>query len=885
MNPEFLIRLELAFNEATTLVDPAEKISYLEDLAKRDTELERELRTLLALREESEEFFESREGDYASLLTTTMRVTKRVEKIDEFLEFLARASDPVAGGEIAAVRGFYLSNLIATGPTGFVFHGRDPQLCRDVAIKVLAPSIARVPEQKQAFIDEARLASTVLHDNVVLIHHISAVPDSPLVFYAMEWINGPTLQDWLEQHTQPEFYRDHAMSLLRQLADGLAAIHAHGIIHRDLKPANLMLDSSEKRLKIVDFGIAFEVAQDLGLNAPVGTPLYMSPEQLKSGTATQASDIFSLAEIACVLIWGKHPFEEKSIDRLTTRVTKGTPSLPSSEFGCGAAAQGVLRKALSTDPALRFSNAVDFVDELLNAMKTTHRDGAVSEGKASRSVRGQGANRIDPTIGDAGRAGWLPVARKRRWLFAFVGLAAVLMIIGIANLPDRFSDGFSAQPDRNDSTNPNAVQVASTTDTVRAGRWEDPDHFSNFMGMQLKRIPSLGQSIEVWPPDADHPELFGSLGWQNMRRDIWIASKLVTRRQYLKVMGIQGDSVLQGDNDSESMLSLDAPVTNVNYNDVKRFCERLTELDPDGISYGGCGRNAWTMATYGYRMIAENRRAEPLLATFRRLSRGEAVEDEDLGTMPLIDDVFGSNWEWTFGSSVKPIVLDGVVSYRERPEVPSEPFLELLGGGEKDLFVHSHDMNYGMNDYLHDSHNLSFHLESDGETCYLMPESVGERSWVSYRYRLKKGVISASVRNPFALYQDNASAGIRIRCTDRPVEMPIEECEWHTISALEGPMPEMLFEPIDVTPIVAGAVEIEVEYWLQAVETPLWHVQLGRTNQTSLLGGIFCFQAVTGGREESMRQSVSVPQSFRSPLIGFRVAAYLDEQFLEKTAE
>jgi hypothetical protein len=291
------------------------------------------------------------------------------------------------------------------------------------------------------------------------------------------------------------------------------------------------------------------------------------------------------------------------------------------------------------------------------------------------------------------------------------------------------------------------------------------------------------------------------------------------------------------------------------------------------------------MATYGYRMIAENRRAAPFLATFRRLSRGEAVEDEDLGTMPLIDDVFGSNWEWTFGSSVKPIVLDGVVSYRERPEVPSEPFLELLGGGEKDLFVHSHDMNYGMNDYLHDSHNLSFHLESDGETCYLMPESVGERSWVSYRYRLKKGVISASVRNPFALYQDNASAGIRIRCTDRPVEMPIEECEWHTISALEGPMPEMLFEPIDVTPIVAGAVEIEVEYWLQAVATPLWHVQLGRTNQTSLLGGIFCFQAVTGGREESMRQSVSVPQSFRSPLIGFRVAAYLDEQFLEKTAE
>lgn len=246
---------------------------------------------------------------------------------------------------------------------------------------------------------------------------------------------------------------------------------------------------------------------------------------------------------------------------------------------------------------------------------------------------------------------------------------------------------------------------------------------------------------------------------------------------------------------------------------------------------------------------------------------------------------FGSTWEWTLGASVKPIVLDGVVSYRERPEVPSEPILEVLGGGENNLFVHSHDMNYGMNDYVHDSHNLSFHLESDGETCYLMPESVGERSWVSYRYRLKNGVVSASVRSPFSLYQDNAVAGIRMRCTDRPTEMPIDDCEWHTISELEGAMPGLLLESIDVTPVVEGAVEIEVEYWLQAVKTPLWQVQLGRTTQMNLLSGIFCFQAVTGGREESMRQSVSVPGSFCSPLIGFRVSASIDEPVPEKIAE
>lgn len=246
---------------------------------------------------------------------------------------------------------------------------------------------------------------------------------------------------------------------------------------------------------------------------------------------------------------------------------------------------------------------------------------------------------------------------------------------------------------------------------------------------------------------------------------------------------------------------------------------------------------------------------------------------------------FGSTWEWTLGASVKPIVLDGVVSYRERPEVPSEPILEVLGGGENNLFVHSHDMNYGMNDYVHDSHNLSFHLESDGETCYLMPESVGERSWVSYRYRLKNGVVSASVRSPFSIYQDNAVAGIRMRCTDRPTEMPIDDCERHTISELEGPMPGLLLESIDVTPVVEGAVEIEVEYWLQAVKTPLWQIQLGRTTQMNLLSGIFCFQAVTGGREESMRQSVSVPGSFCSPLIGFRVSASIDEPVPEKIAE
>ncbi|MDG2224112.1 MAG: protein kinase [Rubripirellula sp.] len=873
MNPGYLNRLETAFNEAITLVDPAQKTSYLEDLAKRDSELERELRTLLALKDESEEFFESREGDYASLLTTTMRVTKRIEKVDEFLAFLAQVSGPVAAAEIASVRGFYLNNLIATGPTGFVFHGRDPQLCRDVAIKVLAPSIALIPEQKQTFIDEARLASTVLHDNVVLIHHISAEPDSPLVFYAMEWINGSTLQEWIEHHPQPMLHRDHSLSLFRQIADGLGAIHQHGIVHRDLKPANLMLDVSQKRLKIVDFGIAFEATEDLVQSGPVGTPLYMSPEQLQTGTGTQRSDIFSLAEIACVLISGRHPFAETSIERLTQRVQQGSLDLPTAKVGCGPAAQAVLRKALSTDPASRYSTAAEFSGELLNAMKPTGGNETPAVKTSGEIAPVDVANPIDSASPIAKQSEVLSRTQRSWRIFTVSCLAVALLGIGLMSLRNW------SRSDRAEQSSPmglpGSTDVVGTpaADVVAAGRWEDQDHFLNFVGMQLTRIPEVADSIDTWPIDPDHPELFRNLGWKNMDRDQWLGANLVTQGQYLEVMGPREQ------NADDSLFAPDAQVTDVTFREAEAFCERLTEMDPDGIRYRVCNKNAWTMATYGYKMIAEDTQSEAMLRTFRELSRGESIEDQPLATRPLIEGVFGSTWEWMLGGVSKPVVLDGVVSYRERPEIPSLPFYELLGGGSRDLFVHAHDMNYGMNDNLYGSHNLRFHLESDGETCYLTPGSVGERGWVSYRYRFKKELISARIRHPFFLYQDGSSAGIRMRFSRRPNEEPLEECEWHTILAVDAPLVDNTDQSIDISSLAKGAVEIEVEYWLEAVTTPLWEVQLGRTvyNANRIPRRGFYFQAVTNGREESMRQTVQVPEDFRSPLIGFRVDAYFDE--------
>ena len=855
MTKSFLQRLESAFEEASALPGREAQAEYLTHLSKCDPVLAQELQLLLQLQGEAEEFFESPQSEYASLLSTTLGDTKRGETIEDFLAFLREVSTSSGSEEIAHARGFSFRELIATGPSGFLFRGWDSHLRRMVAIKVLAFSIARNAERRKLFVDEARLASSVTHPNVVPIYHISAEPESNLVFYVMEWISGMTLQNWLDRQSTHMIDEATSIRWVRQLCQGLDAIHSRGIVHRDLKPANVLLEASTNELKIVDFGIAFESAKWSDCNLPAGTPLFMSPEQLRCDRLTNRSDLFALAEIACLLTYGVHPFTEKSIEELSSRVLRGEPSLPTPQDGCAPATQAVLRKALSVDPAARFGDANEFCSAFTASLAVRPASGIQSP-ETETANRTTLENHESLSSRESARQFGLAQRIPTKALLAVIGVALIaLMIIGVRVIDP------SVGTDAVDRRDLDAVAVQDAASKPVQGIW-DGDRFVHPLGLRLRLVPAAKELIETWPPDPARPELFENLGWQNMERAQLIGEHLVTVSQYRDVMGPDTVAVELRD---------DQPVTNVSYDDVLEFCRRLNERDVDGLSYVPCSKNGWTLATYGIPMLDDQLTSASVLQMLDDLSQGKSEDDRGL----LVGDVFGPYWEWTSTRFTKPVTLDGVVSYRQRPEVPNEPLQVLVGGASSPLFVHFHDTNYGMNDHFQDSHNLKWHIETDGETSYLAPEVTGEKAWVSYRYRFTNPVITASVQAPFQLYQSGSSGGIRLRFRTPSTFEPLDNCRWHSIVEYEAPFFFNAGEKIDLSTTLKDAIEIELQYWIESPTEPTWEVQLGRTSRALAVPSVFGFEAVTESPNDWYRKPIAAPRQYKSPLLGFRIEAIM----------
>ncbi|MEC8554666.1 MAG: serine/threonine-protein kinase [Planctomycetota bacterium] len=823
MNPTFLHRLEQAFTEACELNDHGSQAAYCRRIAEEDAALADELRMMLSIRDEAEELF-AHKLDQFSLLLTSLGDTKRSESVQELLDFLGGISESKNEDEIATIRGFSLRELVSVGATGFVFRGVDNQLQRDVAVKVLAPSIARDSERRRAFTREARLASTVRHPNVVPIHYVSDEPESTLVFFVMDWVGGVLLQD-LVASSPPK--QEQCQGLLRQIVDGVDAIHARGIVHRDLKPGNIIV-GERSHVTILDFGLARE--QDLKdtANSAAGTPLYMSPEQLLGENLTYRSDLFSLAEIACVLLTGKHPYPAKSIAELSEVVLGGSPRIETENVELASA----LTKGMSTDPMQRYESGSELIERCLTLPSTT-QDAA----------------------SDPPRTPSTETSRRRlivaAWLFALAALVTVIMAI-ISWWPGS-TDG--------ESTNPTTGNI----EKKRSGEWIDEDHYRNFAGIEFIRIEASASKIDSWPPASENPELFENLGWANREVDSLVGSQLVTRGQYLQIMGQLPAGVPEDPNE------LDAPVTMVSFDDATRFCKRLSDADPDHNRYGICNANNWTLAVYGSQLLDGKATTADIMSNFRRCSRGDEPESSTKA-IPLIGDVLGNYWEWSSHKYRKPTTLEGIVSYSTIPEETSDPIHQVLGGTTNDIFLHAHDMFSGMNDHYHSSHNLTVRTEADGETSYLHPSHANQRGSLRYRYHTIAPIIEARLLVPFALLNAKASAGIRIRSASQN-EQDLASSEWQDVYSWHN---KILYPEernyVDLTPFLAGATEVDVEYWLTIEDSfSLHHAQLGRTSPNLTIPSVFCFEATTLGRNESPRQFVPMPASHESKHVGFRV--------------
>jgi serine/threonine protein kinase len=232
-------------------------------------------------------------------------------------EFFARFPD---GG--CHLDGYQLSKVLGRGAMGVVYLGHDPGLDRAVAVKLMDPEVSRDPASRERFAREARSVAAIRHDNVVQIYAVREADG--LLYLAMEYIDGQSLEEVVEK-SGPLSIADLGAAA-EQIAAGLHAAHARGIIHRDLKPANV-LRGKDGRCRLVDFGLA-RSDKDASVSVAgsvVGTPLFMSPEQVYGEPLDHRSDLFSLGTVLHVLATGKNPFSANSTVAVMKKVADVDP--------------------------------------------------------------------------------------------------------------------------------------------------------------------------------------------------------------------------------------------------------------------------------------------------------------------------------------------------------------------------------------------------------------------------------------------------------------------------------------------------------------------------------------------------------------------------------
>lgn len=265
---------------------------------------------------------------------------------------------------------FEIIELLGEGGFARVFLANDPNLDREVALKVPKPHVLLSSESVARFEREAKSAAILSHPNIVPVFETGSV--GPIHFIASEFCAGPTLRQWFSNSDQQPTPRK-AAEIVCGLADALQHAHQRGIIHRDLKPANIILidgdGTTASRLRITDFGLARHVADDESLTANgaiVGTPAYMSPEQaLGKGVVDHRADVYSLGMILYELLTDKSPFKRKShMASIAAVINEAVPSIRVANQKVDADLEAVCLKALEKDPESRYQSAHEFGHDL-----------------------------------------------------------------------------------------------------------------------------------------------------------------------------------------------------------------------------------------------------------------------------------------------------------------------------------------------------------------------------------------------------------------------------------------------------------------------------------------------------------------------------------------
>jgi predicted Ser/Thr protein kinase len=261
---------------------------------------------------------------------------------------------------------YQLEREIGRGAMGVVYLGRDTAINRMVAIKAIPLasefSDAELVEARSRFFREAETAGRLNHPNIVTIYDVGE--ERGLAYIAMEYLKGRHLSDYTKSDSLMEPRK--VLQVIARTADALGFAHKQQVVHRDIKPANLMYDASTDTLKITDFGIArLSGAGTTRTGIVLGTPSFMSPEQLEGRTVTGHSDLFSLGVSLFQLLTGQLPFTADSMTGLMQQIAEAPhPPLRAFRPDLPASVESVIDRALAKNPEDRYDSGAQMAAAL-----------------------------------------------------------------------------------------------------------------------------------------------------------------------------------------------------------------------------------------------------------------------------------------------------------------------------------------------------------------------------------------------------------------------------------------------------------------------------------------------------------------------------------------
>jgi class 3 adenylate cyclase/tRNA A-37 threonylcarbamoyl transferase component Bud32 len=269
-------------------------------------------------------------------------------------------------GELKQLGRYEIVRVLGSGAMGVVYEAQDNKLHRRVAIKTIIKSAmvdeAQAADYSERFMREAQSVARLNHPNIVTVYDFGEEGD--IAYFVMEFIQGHELKEFLDSGVQ--FPLEKSIHYMVDLLDALDYAHSQGIVHRDIKPANIMIDSSG-RLKLTDFGVVKVLDKQEGTQAGtmVGTPGYMSPEQILGTSVSPRSDIFAAGVVLYQLLTWQKPFTGEGVFTIQQKIVNEAHALPSTvNSSLPPELDRIVNKALAKKPEDRYAHAADFAKDL-----------------------------------------------------------------------------------------------------------------------------------------------------------------------------------------------------------------------------------------------------------------------------------------------------------------------------------------------------------------------------------------------------------------------------------------------------------------------------------------------------------------------------------------